>query len=366
MLNVAILFGGKSGEFEVSRCSAASVFKAIDAKRYKISVIGVDKDGKWYPQKNPKVVKDETFGEVLELVKDGEWAVNHYNCNSKLVLRNFENNEKLEYDLIFPVMHGTNCEDGRLQGLLELACVPYVGADVLGSAVGMDKDVAKRLLKEAGIPVVPWIVLDKSDWKKNSEFLLQEIKMEMNFPFFVKPANAGSSVGIHKIKNENEMADKINDAFQHDIKILIEKAINCKEIECAVFGNNQPESSILGEIIPNHEFYSYEAKYVDKNGASMKIPAFLPPDVSEKIQKYAVEGYKKLSLSGMARVDFFVDVNTNEFYLNEVNTLPGFTSISMYPKLWEHTGLPYAKLIDKLIELAVERYTLKKCLVTEL
>ncbi|MBN1500705.1 MAG: D-alanine--D-alanine ligase [Spirochaetes bacterium] len=366
MLNVAILFGGKSGEFEVSRCSAASVFKAIDASRYKVSVIAVDRDGKWYPQKNPQIIKDDVFGEVLSMEKNGEWSVNHYSCDSKLVLRDFDTGERLEYDLVFPVMHGTNCEDGKLQGLLELASVPYVGADVLGSSVGMDKDAAKRLLKEAGIPVVPWIAIDRNGWNENAEFLIQEIKMEFDFPFFVKPANAGSSVGIYKIKNDNELTEKINLSFQYDTKILIEKAINCKEIECAVLGNYNPECSVAGEIIPAHEFYSYEAKYVDKNGASMKIPAEIPAETAEKIRYFAIEGYKKLCLSGMARIDFFLDTETMEFYLNEVNTLPGFTSISMYPKLWEYSGLPYRKLIDKLISLSLERHSHKNSLKTEM
>lgn len=365
MLTVAILFGGKSGEFEVSRCSAASIYKSIDKEKYKTLVIGIDKNGKWYPQKNPKVIKDDTFGEVLELEKSGCWYVNHYDDNSKLVLYDRSSDEELTADVVFPVVHGTNCEDGRLQGLLELSSVPYVGADVIGSAIGMDKDVAKRLLKQADIPVVPWMTIEKHNWKKNKDYYLHDICLEMDFPFFVKPANAGSSVGIHKISKYEDIRDNIDDCFNYDTKILIEKGISCKEIECSVFGNYEFECSIPGEILPNHDFYSYEAKYEDENGANVKIPADITSEMKIEIEKLAINTYKTLCLQGLARVDFFIDKETDEIYINEVNTLPGFTSISMYPKLWEKTGYSYNILIDKLIELAVERFSVRKILKTE-
>lgn len=365
MLDVGILFGGKSGEHEVSRCSAASVYEAIDKTKYNVKVIAIDKDGRWFPQKNPVIIEDKTFGKILDIKRSGNWYVNNYENNSKLEIYNADDGEIFSVDVVFPVIHGTNCEDGKLQGLLQLANIPYVGADVIGSAVGMDKDVAKRLLRDSSIPVVPWIKVDHHQWKNNRDFLIQEAAMQIGFPCFIKPANAGSSVGIYKVKSIDDLGSSIDLSFQYDSKILIERAVSAKEVECAVFGNYNIEASVLGEIIPEHEFYSYEAKYVDEKGASMNIPAELPEALSEKIRNIAVDAYKCLCLKGMARVDFFVDLDTFEFYLNEVNTLPGFTSISMYPKLWEKTGLPYKKLIDKLIEFAVERYSVEKFIKTE-
>lgn len=365
MLRVGILYGGKSGEHEVSKCSAASVFEAIDRNRYDVTLIAIDKDGKWYPQKNPKIIEDATFGKTLGIKKNGNWFINHYDCNSKLELHNPDSNEVIILDLVFPVVHGTNCEDGRLQGLFQLANIPYVGSDVIGSAVGMDKDVTKRLLRDADIPVVPWMTIDMHEWKQSREFLTQEIAMTIGLPCFIKPANAGSSVGIRKVKKSVDIAEAMDDSLQYDSKVLIEKAVSAKEVECAVLGNYSIETSVTGEIIPEHEFYSYEAKYVDEKGASMKIPSEITDVMEETIKKAVEKAYRVLCLKGMARVDFFVDIDTMEYYLNEVNTLPGFTSISMYPKLWEKTGLPYKKLIDKLIEYAVERHSIEKKIKTE-
>jgi len=229
----------------------------------------------------------------------------------------------------------------------------------------MDKDIAKRLLKEADIPVVPSVTVNKQDWEENSKVIMNEALSGLGLPLFVKPVCAGSSVGVRKVKKKEELAKAMNFAFQFDTRVMIEKAIDCREIECAVLGNEKPAGSVLGEIIPNHEFYSYEAKYIDPDGAALKIPAEINKALSDKIRKIAVEGYMALGCSSMARVDFFLDRKTGKFYLNEINTLPGFTSISMYPKLWEATGLPYGKLLDKLIALALDRHKKKLEIKTE-
>ncbi len=243
--------------------------------------------------------------------------------------------------------------------------VPYVGADVTGSAVGMDKDIAKRLLKEADIPVVPSLTINKQQWRDKHKVIILSALDKLGLPVFVKPVCTGSSVGVKKVKEKESLSEAINFAFQFDTRVMIEKAIDCREIECAVLGNDNPAASILGEIIPNHEFYSYEAKYIDPNGAALKIPAQIEEHLADKIRKTAVEGYMALGCSSMARVDFFLDKKTNEFYLNEINTIPGFTSISMYPKLWEATGLKYSDLLDKLIQLAIERHQKKLEIKTE-
>jgi D-alanine-D-alanine ligase len=359
-MKIGVLYGGRSGEHDVSLCSAASVFSALDRKKYRVTAIGIDRDGRWYVQEKPQIVPDKDFGTKLALKKNGPWLVNHFEQNNKLCLYDMKNkNKTVAVDVVFPVIHGTFCEDGTLQGLLELAMVPYVGADVLGSAVGMDKDVAKRLLKEAGIPVVPSITVGKFRWREDKKNIVREALEKIDLPLFVKPACAGSSVGVKKVSKKEKLAQAVHFAFQFDDKVLIEKAIDCREIECAVLGNEKPAASVLGEVIPRHEFYSYEAKYIDPNGADLKIPAKVDQTLADKIRKTAVEGYKALGCTSMARVDFFVDKRTGKFYLNEINTLPGFTSISMYPKLWAATGVPYGRLLDKLIALALKRHTKK-------
>ncbi|HPD56243.1 MAG TPA: D-alanine--D-alanine ligase [Smithellaceae bacterium] len=364
-IHVGVLYGGRSGEHDVSLCSAASVVEALDKNKYKVVAIGIDRDGKWYVQDKPQIIPHKDFGKVLALKKKGKWLVNHFEQNNQLRLYDLSSkNKKVIIDVVFPVLHGTFGEDGTLQGLLELAMVPYVGADVIGSSVGMDKDVAKRLLREAGIPVVSSITINKSEWKANTQNIIQSAVGKLGLPLFVKPVCTGSSVGVKKVKEKEKLAKAVNFAFQFDTRVMIEKAIDCREIECAVLGNYNPQASILGEIVPKHEFYSYEAKYIDPDGAALNIPAKIDLALSDKIRKFAVDGYKALGCSGMARVDFFLDKNTNEFYLNEINTLPGFTSISMYPKLWEATGIKYSKLLDKLIELALERHKKKLVIKT--
>ena len=365
-IRIGVLYGGRSGEHDVSLCSAASVFSALDRSKYKVTVIGIDRDGRWYVQEKPEIISDKDFGRKMALKKSGLWLVNHFEQKNRLHFYDIKNkNKEVVVDVVFPVIHGTFCEDGTLQGLLELAMVPYVGADVIGSAVGMDKDVAKRLLKDAGIPVVPSITVNKQNWKKNSRSITKEALAGLGLPLFVKPVCAGSSVGVKKVKKKESLTAAMNFAFQFDTRVMIEKAVDCREIECAVLGNEKPAGSVLGEIIPNHEFYSYEAKYIDPNGAALKIPAEVSKSLSDKIRKFAVEGYMALGCSSMARVDFFLDRKTSKFYLNEINTLPGFTSISMYPKLWEATGLKYSSLLDKLIALALDRHKKKLEIKTE-
>lgn len=365
-LTIGVLYGGRSGEHDVSLCSAASVVTALDKARYNVIAIGIDRDGRWYVQDKPEIIADKDFGKILSLKKRGTWLVNHFEQQNKLHIHNLEDpDEKVIVDLIFPVLHGTFGEDGTLQGLLELAMVPYVGVDVAGAAIGMDKDVAKRLLKEAGIPVVPWITLGKKQWEEQARKILRDAQSQLGLPLFVKPLCTGSSVGVVKVKHKNDLAAAVDHAFQFDTRIMIEKGIDCREIECAVLGNEDPQASVLGEILPNHEFYSYEAKYLDPKGANMNIPAKIPARLSAAIRKAAVAGYVALNCNSMARVDFFLEKKTNKFYLNEINTLPGFTSISMYPKLWDATGIPYSKLLDRLIALALDRHRQKLAVKTE-
>jgi len=365
-IKIGVLYGGRSGEHDVSLCSAASVFSALDRNKYEVKAIGIDRDGRWYVQDNPKIIADKNFGKILSLKKNGKWLVNHFEQKNKLHLYDLKNkNKEVIIDVVFPVLHGTFGEDGTLQGLLELAMVPYVGADVTGSAVGMDKDIAKRLLKEAGIPVVPSVTVSKQQWKDNQKLIIKNALDKLGLPIFVKPVCTGSSVGVKKVKKKESLTEAMDFAFQFDTRVMIEKAIDCREIECAVLGNDNPAASVLGEIIPQHEFYSYEAKYIDPEGAKMKIPSEINSSLAGKIRKAAVEGYMTLGCSSMARVDFFLDKKTNKFYLNEINTLPGFTSISMYPKLWEATGLKYSDLLDKLIALALERHKRKLEIKTE-
>ncbi len=366
MRKVAVLFGGKSGEHEVSLCSAASVVTALDKEKYTVLAVGISKEGRWYPQEKPEIIDDRDFGRVLAIRKNGSWLVNNFSQNNKLVLYNMENGDKVDADVVFPVLHGTYGEDGTVQGLLELAAVPYVGADVLGSSVGMDKDVAKRLLAQAGIPVVPWMALPKALWESESDALMQKAIEKLGLPLFVKPACAGSSVGIQKVKVKEAFRDAVDGAFLYDTRVLIEKAVDCREIECSVLGNENPAASVPGEIIPSHEFYSYDAKYIDPQGARLVVPAEIDKALSDSIRHAAVKGYSALGCSGMARVDFFLEKNSGTYYFNEINTIPGFTSISMYPKMWEATGLPYSELLDRLIDLAFDRHRKKMQIQTEL
>ena len=355
-IRVSILFGGKSAEHEVSLQSAKNIVEAIDKDKYDVILIGIDKNGQWYLNEasrfllhaeNPKLIALNRSSEHVALVPK----------DNRNQLVNLSSRESLgPIDVVFPVLHGPFGEDGTVQGLLKLFNVPFVGASVLGSAIGMDKDVMKRLLRDAGIPIPDFLVFHK---ESIDDIDFERVTRQLGLPLFIKPANLGSSVGIHKVKDESRFMPAILDAFQYDVKILIEEYIKGREIECSVLGNENPIVSIPGEIIPQHEFYSYEAKYIDEKGASLEIPAKLSPEIIKQIQDVALRAFKALCCEGMARVDFFLR-NEKEIFVSEINTIPGFTKISMYPKLWEASGIPYTELIDKLIQLALERFEREK------
>ena len=355
-IRVGILFGGKSAEHEVSLQSAKNIVEAIDKEKYDVVLIGIDKNGQWYLNEASRFLLHAENPKLIALNRSSEYvALVPKNNRNQLV--NLSSRESLgPIDVVFPVLHGPFGEDGTVQGLLKLFNVPFVGASVLGSAIGMDKDVMKRLLRDAAIPIPDFLVFHK---ESIDEIDFEQVKKQLGLPLFLKPANLGSSVGIHKVKDESQFKPAIVDAFQYDVKILIEKYIKGREIECSVLGNENPIVSLPGEIIPQHEFYSYEAKYIDEKGASLEIPAKLSPEIIKQIQAVALRALKALCCEGMARVDFFLR-NEKEIFVSEINTIPGFTKISMYPKLWEASGISYTELIDKLIQLALERFEREK------
>ncbi len=360
-LSLGIIYGGKSGEHDVSRCSAASV-AVVAAKKYNVVCIGITHEGRWHVQSGIPLETHPAFGQVLALKSTGQWLIDMSASDDSLRLYNKKTGKTVTVDVIFPLIHGTYGEDGTLQGLLEMAGVPYVGPGVLGSAVGMDKDIAKRIVQKSGVAIVPFETVRASDLSSlKKSHLLQNIKAML--PVFVKPANAGSSVGISKVTDVQDIEKALKKAFTFDAKVIVEKAVTCREFEVSVMGNEKPLASVVGEVIPQHEYYSYEAKYVDKDGAKLAIPAHIPDDIAERLRSDACAVYQMLECEGMARVDFFVDTHDGTIYFNEVNTLPGFTSISMYPKLWEYSGVSYTKLIDTLISYAFRRHRGKKKMV---
>lgn len=349
-IRVAILFGGKSAEHEVSLQSAKSIIDAIDKEKYEVVLIGIDKKGKWLLNDKSTYLLNADNPKLISLNKTNkELAVLPGSENKQLVTM-MQNESIGVVDVVFPVLHGTFGEDGTMQGMLKMMDVPFVGAGVLGSAVGMDKDVMKRLLRDAGIPVAKFLV-----YRKDDIIDFDQIKKVFKLPVFVKPANLGSSVGVSKANTKEEFNKAIAEAFRYDTKILVEQYIKGREIEISVLGNENPIASVPGEIIPQHEFYSYEAKYIDEKGALLKIPAELSGEIIKNIQKMAVLAFKTLCCEGMARVDCFLTDN-NKIYVNEINTIPGFTKISMYPKLWKASGISYTELLDRLIQLAIERH----------
>ena len=357
-INVAILFGGKSAEHEVSLQSAKNVFEAINREKYNVIFIGIDKTGKWLLNDGSKILLNSENPKLIKLNKKSDPVALVPQSSGKISsLTKDESN--LKVDVVFPILHGPFGEDGTVQGLLKLANVPFVGAGVLGSAVGMDKDVMKRLLRDAGIPIGKFITVKIEDTIPD----FKEIKNTLGIPFFIKPANMGSSIGISKIHNKKEYLEKTREAFKYDTKILIEEFIKGREIECSVLGNENPAASIPGEVKSNHEFYSYDAKYIDENGAVLEIPANIPQIKVNKIQELAVKTFKTLVCEGLARVDFFLKDN-GDIFVNEINTIPGFTKISMYPKLWEASGISYTELIDRLIQLAIDRFKKEQKLST--
>lgn len=350
-IRVAILFGGKSAEHEVSLRSARNVADAIDKNKYDVALIGIDKAGHWLPPGRSAVLLKEAS------VPSSDTSIALAPGENGLISSE-EEPDAGQIDVVFPILHGPFGEDGTVQGLLRLANVPFVGAGVLGSAVGMDKDVMKRLLRDAEIPIGKFLAATQSN---PVDFM--RAKAELGLPLFIKPANLGSSVGVSKVENEEEFDAALKEAFLYDTKILIEEFIKGREIECSVLGNENPVASVPGEVIVYSDFYSYDAKYTDENGASLQIPADLPPDTTKLVQDTAIRAYKSLCCEGMGRVDSFV-TEDGRVLVNEINTIPGFTNISMYPKMWEASGVPYSELIDKLIMLAIDRFQKQQRLKT--
>jgi D-alanine-D-alanine ligase len=355
-LRIAVVFGGRSGEHEVSLMSARSVLSALDPGKYEITQIGITKEGIWLAGDNvleamqAGKLSDGNQKQVVILPDQAHnrlWEIRSHGSSMEL-------NPLSKMDVIFPVLHGTFGEDGTLQGLLELADLAYVGAGVTGSSVGMDKGVFKDVMRSMGIPTAASVIVLRSEVEKNLDDIIHRVETVGHYPLFVKPANLGSSVGITKCNNQADLGEGLLEAATYDRRILVEQGIDAREIEVSVLGNDEPQASVPGEVLPSREFYSYESKYLDGT-TELVIPAPLPPETADEIRRMAVTAFKAVDCAGMARVDFFVEKGTGRIYLNEINTIPGFTSISMYPKLWEASGLPYSKLVDRLVDLALER-----------
>lgn len=362
---MGILFGGRSGEHEVSLMSARSVLNAIDKRKYDVLPVGISKSGRWL-----------VGGDVLQLMADGSESsathaalVGEPGQRALVALDDEEEGRALsaheltELDVIFPVLHGPFGEDGTMQGLLELAEMPYVGAGVVGSAVGMDKAIFKAVMQTHGLPVLPYRLVLRSEWEHDREALLDQLEAEFQYPVFTKPVNLGSSVGIMKCLTREELADGMDEAARYDRRLLVEQGVNAREIEVSVLGNDEPIASVPGEVVPDEEFYSYASKYLN-DASDLLIPAPIPEEMAEQARELAISAYKAMDCAGLGRCDFLLDKDSDTLYLNEINTIPGFTHISMYPKLWEATGISYPELIDRLIELALERDTDKRRSVT--
>ncbi len=355
-IRIGIIFGGRSGEHEVSFCSASSIIKAIDKDKYTVVPIGITKEGRWISPQDSKLALQS--GKI-----EGKSTVILLNSPSGNALIRIDNNQRLDkspalekLDIIFPVLHGPFGEDGTVQGLLELANIPYVGAGVAASAISMDKDLMKTIFRQRGLPILKWMTIRRKEWQKDKEKILSLIQNDFEYPLFVKPTNLGSSVGITKVHEKEELEKAIDLASSYDRKILIEEGLEeVREIECGVLGNDELRASVAGEVRPAGEFYDYDSKYLDE-GTQLIIPADLPNGVSQEVQEIALRAFKAVDAAGMARVDFFVSKKENKIYLSEINTIPGFTSVSMYPRLWEASGISYPDLIDRLIQLALERH----------
>lgn len=377
-LRVGVLFGGRSSEHEISLRSALTIMSAMDRERYEIVPVGIDHDGRWYLESDAlKVLAEATPNLAALSAGDTPVTLLPHPDNHSLVIAPDASGSNLgaiartggvaagPIDVVFPVLHGTYGEDGTVQGLLELAGIPYVGAGVMASAIGMDKDVQKRLMRAARIPVVDYHAIERADWREHPA-LARSLARDLGYPVFVKPNAIGSSIGVSKVKRAAELEAALEDAFQYDRKVLIEAACVGREFEVAVLGNDHPEATVPGEVVVKggHDFYSYESKYVDPEGSETRIPAPLPRAVAARVSAMAARAFKALSMRGMARVDFLASRDLKRIYVNEVNTIPGFTSISMYPKLWEASGLPLPRLIDRLIELALEEHRERRSLKT--
>jgi len=354
-IRVGVIFGGRSGEHEVSLASAQGIMRAMDKDKYEIIPIGITKDGRWIASGDPlKALQSGVNAESRPVALLGD--------PSQRGLMRLEEGEKgltterlAEIDVIFPVLHGPYGEDGTVQGLLELAGIPYVGAGVTGSALGMDKLVFKDLMRAHNLPVVSYVGLKRKEWERDPAGVIERIEQTLSYPMFVKPANLGSSVGVTKVHERGELPSALDEAARYDRKLLVEQGINAREIEVSVLGNDDPIASVPGEIVPCREFYDYRAKYIEGK-SELLIPAPLPAETAQRVRELAIKAYLVIDCAGMARVDFLLDRDDGTLYLSEVNTIPGFTPISMYPKLWEASGIPYSELIDRLIELALERY----------
>ncbi len=358
-LRVGVLFGGRSGEHEVSLSSARSVLGALDRSRYEVLPIGITPEGEWLLVEGPDhlakgkgtragVVPGHSVRPLVSMdagSETGRWL-------------------KESLDVVFPVLHGTYGEDGTIQGLLELLGVPYVGPGVMASAVGMDKAAMKVAFQQAGLPLVPHHVLRIGAWREDAGAVTRSLEAALRYPIFVKPSNLGSSVGVSKATDRAGLHHAIEDAFRYDRKILVEQGLDCREVECGILGNDQPEASVLAEIIPKRAWYDYRAKY-EPGMSEVQIPASLPVSLTREVQAQAIRAYQAIDCSGMARIDFFLDRASEMPYVNEINTIPGFTATSVYPKLWEASGLSYATLLDRLIQLALERHGEQRQLLTK-
>ncbi len=372
-LRVGVIYGGRSGEHEVSLASAAAVFQNLDPERYEPIAIRIEKDGRWaLPRRPPSMMKAadviQAKPEISDQAREAH-LVAHPGGDTLLTVDRRDDSvvvSGLGLDVVFPVLHGPYGEDGTVQGLLELANVPYVGAGVLASAVGMDKATMKLVFAAKGLPICDYDVVLKREWRHDERGVMQRLVSHLGFPMFVKPANLGSSVGISKAKHAAELRAAVTLAAEFDRKIVVEAAVGgAREIECAVLGNDEPQASVPGEIIPSREFYDYQAKYLDEASRTV-IPAALGKKQTAEVRRIAIAAFKAVDCAGMARVDFLLGADGGMLYLNELNTIPGFTTISMYSKMWEASGLPYPKLLDRLIELALERHAEKQQLRTSM
>lgn len=367
-MKITVIYGGKSGEHEVSLVSATSVVKNINLSKHSLNLIGITKEGKWFYQDESELKRIKEDEKATLQIKE-KYPVVIVPAGSKENAIQVQTNGKytnLYTDIVFPVLHGTYGEDGTIQGLFEMAELPYVGCATMASSLTMDKEKTKQVWGNANLPIVPYICAKKyqSEQKDEFELLLKDIEEKFGYPVFAKPCCAGSSVGASKASNKNELEKAILEAFKWDDKILIEPFIHAREIECSVTGNEKPVAYTPGEIAPTHEFYDYDAKYTDPNGASLLIPAKLDDTVLEQVRSLAVKAYSSLDASGLSRVDFFLDKNSGKLMLNEINTMPGFTSISMFPKMCEAAGLKYSDLIEELIKLGINRFEKKRELLT--
>jgi D-alanine-D-alanine ligase len=366
-IRVGVLFGGRSGEHEVSLMSAKSVMSALDPERYEIVEIGITKEGQWLtgPAMDQLQAGEGDARQATFLPDPQSSSLMQIKSKDK---RQAELSEVSELDVIVPILHGTYGEDGTVQGLLELADLPYVGAGVVGSAVGMDKAIFKYVMEANAIPIVDWQLVTSEMWRSDPQTVLEDIEINLKYPVFTKPANLGSSVGISKCHNRAELEIGIKDALQYDRRLVVEQGINARELEVSVLGNDNPIASIVGEIRPRRDFYDYIAKYVALPGSEDESELVIPADIDEamslSIREMAIHAYKAIDCAGMGRVDLMLDKDSGLLFMNEINTIPGFTKISMYPKLWEATGLDYPALLDRLIELAIERHDQKSGLRT--